>query len=121
MFTLTYRQLVYEPFRTLLTGAAVACALTVILLLEGFQSALYIQLSRVLWLEDGVLRDRKSEQHSCIIDPVCGMRVDECTATISAEYKGNKFVFFSSRCLERFNANPVKYVGAQHPSRNSVV
>lgn len=47
MFTLTYRQLVYEPFRTLLTGAAVACSLAVILLLEGFQSGLYLQLKNV--------------------------------------------------------------------------
>lgn len=35
MFKLIYRQLAYEPFRTLLTGAAVASALAVILLLEA--------------------------------------------------------------------------------------
>lgn len=28
---------------------------------------------RLLWLEDGQLQDRKSEQHSWVIDPVCGM------------------------------------------------
>ncbi len=37
MFKLIYRQLAYETFRTLLTGAAIASALAVILLLEGFQ------------------------------------------------------------------------------------
>ena len=47
MFKLIYRQLVYEPFRTLLTGGAIASALAVILLLEGFQSGLLIQLKNV--------------------------------------------------------------------------
>ena len=47
MFKLIYRQLAYEPFRTLLTGAAIASALAVILLLEGFQSGLLIQLKNV--------------------------------------------------------------------------
>jgi len=32
---------------------------------------------RILWLEDGALRDRKSEPHAWARDPVCGMRVDE--------------------------------------------
>ena len=30
---------------------------------------------RVLWLEDGSLRDRKLEPHEWVRDPVCGMRV----------------------------------------------
>ncbi len=42
-----YRQLVYDPFRTLLTCVAIAGALTVILLLEGFQSGLLVQLKNV--------------------------------------------------------------------------
>ncbi len=47
MFKLIYRQLIYEPFRTLLTCGAIASALAVILLLEGFQSGLLIQLKKV--------------------------------------------------------------------------
>jgi len=47
MFNLIYRQLIYEPFRTLLTCGAIASALAVILLLEGFQSGLLIQLKNV--------------------------------------------------------------------------
>lgn len=47
MFRLIYRQLTYEPFRTLLTGGAIASALAVILLLEGFQSGLLLQLKNV--------------------------------------------------------------------------
>ena len=65
---------------------------------------------RILWLEDGALRDRKSEQHSWVIDPVCGMRVDEWTASVMTEYNDKKFVFCSSRCLSRFEAQPEYYI-----------
>jgi len=65
---------------------------------------------RVLWLEDGALRDRKSEQHSWVKDPVCGMRVDEWTASVTTEYNDKKFVFCSTRCLSRFNAQPERYL-----------
>jgi len=65
---------------------------------------------RVLWLEDGTLRDRKSEQHSWVIDPVCGMRVDEWTASIITEYSDKKFVFCSKRCLSRFEEKPEYYI-----------
>ncbi|NIT13563.1 MAG: ATP-binding cassette domain-containing protein [Candidatus Dadabacteria bacterium] len=64
---------------------------------------------RILWLEDGELRDRKSEQHHWVKDPVCGMRVDEWTAVSFTEYKDNRYVFCSNRCLERFLDNPRKY------------
>ena len=65
--------------------------------------------NRILWLEDGALRDRKSEKHNWVIDQVCGMRVDEWTAEFSTEHEGKHFVFCSKRCLERFQADPVQY------------
>ncbi len=64
---------------------------------------------RILWLEDGRLRDRKQEPHSWVIDPVCGMRVDEWTATIKTEYRQHEYVFCSSRCLQRFEDQPDRY------------
>ena len=64
---------------------------------------------RILWLEDGALRDRKSEQHSWVRDPVCGMRVDEWTATVFATHVGQRVVFCSQRCCDRFLANPEHY------------
>jgi putative ABC transport system ATP-binding protein len=64
---------------------------------------------RVLWLEDGSLRDRKDEPHAWARDPVCGMRVDEWTATHVAELAGAKYVFCSAGCLERFHAAPARY------------
>ena len=47
MLRLIYRQIVYEPFRTLLTCVAIGSALAVILLLEGFQTGLFVQLKNV--------------------------------------------------------------------------
>ncbi|MDH3233849.1 MAG: ATP-binding cassette domain-containing protein [Alphaproteobacteria bacterium] len=64
---------------------------------------------RVLWLEDGGLRDRKSDQHDWVRDPVCGMRVDQWTATRFAEHEGQRYVFCSQRCLERFEAAPAQF------------
>ena len=65
---------------------------------------------RLLWLEDGAIRDRKSENHSWVRDPVCGMRVDEWTATLIANHEGKRYVFCSERCVERFKAEPARYV-----------
>ena len=73
---------------------------------------------RVLWLEDGKLRDRKLEPHEWMIDPVCGMRVDAWSATIRSSHNNNEYVFCSSRCLDRFATDPDKYV--LHQSRNAV-
>ncbi len=47
MLRMIYRQLIYEPFRTLLTCMAIGSALAVILLLEGFQTGLFAQLKNV--------------------------------------------------------------------------
>lgn len=65
---------------------------------------------RILWLEDGKLRDRKMERHSWVTDPVCGMRVDEWIASISTDYQGKHYVFCSERCRDRFEENPVAYI-----------
>jgi putative ABC transport system ATP-binding protein len=73
---------------------------------------------RILWLEDGALRDRKTEQHSWVRDPVCGMQVDEWTASIFTEYHGRRYVFCSRRCLDRFEADPDRYAeSSAEPSR----
>ena len=64
----------------------------------------------ILWIEDGALRDRRSEPHDWATDPVCGMRVDERTATIFSERAGMRHVFCTERCRERFVAEPEKYL-----------
>ena len=65
---------------------------------------------RILWLEDGALRDRKSEQHLWVRDPVCGMRVDQWTASNKTEHKGQHYYFCTKRCLDRFCENPSEYL-----------
>ncbi|GMR18314.1 MAG: ABC transporter ATP-binding protein [Gammaproteobacteria bacterium] len=65
---------------------------------------------RILWLEDGKFKDRKSQKHSWARDPVCGMRVDEWSATLFSNYDGKRYVFCSDACLERFTEAPDKYV-----------
>jgi len=70
---------------------------------------------RVLWLEDGGLRDRKAARHDWVRDPVCGMRVDQWTATRFVEHEGQRYVFCSQRCLERFKAEPEHFAGEPRP------
>jgi len=65
---------------------------------------------RVLWLEDGHLRDR-SEAHHWARDPVCGMKVDEWTATLISEHEGQRYFFCSPRCKARFDAAPDDWTG----------
>lgn len=64
---------------------------------------------RVLWLEDGTLRDRKAEARDWVRDPVCNMALDGWTSTIFTDRGGMRFHFCSERCRERFLAAPEKY------------
>ena len=73
---------------------------------------------RILWLEDGALRDRKAESHAWVVDPVCGMRVDEWTAEFLFERHGLRHVFCSRRCLDRFSADPDRYAAKASQARN---
>jgi len=43
-------------------------------------------------------------------DPVCGMTVDEARAAGSAEHAGTRYFFCSKHCLEKFKAEPAKYM-----------
>jgi len=65
---------------------------------------------RILWLEDGALRDRKTNDHSWVHCPVCNMRVDEWTAKFSHNYEGDRYVFCSTRCRQRFQEKPYQYL-----------
>ncbi len=45
-------------------------------------------------------------------DPVCGMLVDPATATVRYEYQGQPYFFCCPHCLEKFRADPERYLGA---------
>ena len=49
------------------------------------------------------------------IDPVCGMRVDPATAAGNWEYNGTRYYFCNPRCLQRFQADPQKYLRPDAP------
>ena len=68
---------------------------------------------KILWLEDGKLHDRRIEKHLWAIDPVCGMKVDQWTASITSKYNDETFYFCTSKCKARFDADPTKYVSSQ--------
>ena len=54
-------------------------------------------------------------QPTTVIDPVCGMSVDPANARGSAEHAGKTYYFCSPHCVEKFKADPEKYL-AQRPS-----
>ncbi len=47
-------------------------------------------------------------------DPVCGMTVDPKSAQHRAEHGGETYLFCSAHCLEKFQAEPRRYVAAQN-------
>jgi P-type Cu+ transporter len=51
-----------------------------------------------------------AEKPALALDPVCAMRVDPEAAAGSFEYQGKTYFFCSQSCLERFSANPAKYL-----------
>jgi putative ABC transport system ATP-binding protein len=64
---------------------------------------------RILWLEDGRIRDRKREAHAWVTDLVCGMKVDSWTSPHAFTFGNEKYFFCSTDCLEKFKRAPETY------------
>jgi len=45
-----------------------------------------------------------------VLDVVCNMEIDQKTATLKSEYKGQTYYFCSPMCKQEFDRNPEKYV-----------
>jgi Cu+-exporting ATPase len=66
--------------------------------------------------------------HGAIVtDPVCGMKVDTRTAKHRNELDGTPYYFCSARCLEKFRADPDRYLNpantdpaVQHPAMGAL-
>jgi P-type Cu+ transporter len=50
-----------------------------------------------------------------VLDPVCGMRVDPATAKHRYRHNGQDYFFCSTRCRQRFEAEPEKFLAAKQP------
>ncbi len=45
-------------------------------------------------------------------DVVCGMEVDEATATLTSEYEGTTYYFCAPGCKKAFEDDPKKYLAS---------
>lgn len=52
---------------------------------------------------------------STAIDPICGMKVDTEKGR-SLEHAGKRYYFCSQHCVEKFSANPEKYLNPAPPT-----
>jgi Cu+-exporting ATPase len=51
------------------------------------------------------------------IDPVCGMAVDAATAAAAWEHEGVTYLFCSTGCMERFRAEPERFLAMRPQDR----
>src|ERR1700732_1996855 len=49
---------------------------------------------------------------SLVTDPVCGMAIDPVSAKGTADYEGATSSFCSTNCIEKFRAEPARYLRA---------
>ena len=57
--------------------------------------------------------DERAEAGAAVKDPVCGMTVNPATAKGSYQYAGKNYYFCCPKCLEKFKAQPEKYLNAK--------
>ena len=50
------------------------------------------------------------DQQGTVKDPVCGMNVDPQTAAGSVDHDGRTYHFCSRHCVDKFRADPVRYL-----------
>ena len=55
-----------------------------------------------------------------VTDPVCGMTVDPQKTPHRASHGGTLYFFCAARCRERFEADPLRYLGSNRPSPQPV-
>src|SRR3546814_3154402 len=51
---------------------------------------------------------KETGARNVVLDPVCGMKVDRAAARHLAKQEGRRFYFCSSRCQEKFEAEPTE-------------
>lgn len=53
------------------------------------------------------------------VDPVCGMTVDPSTTAHQTEHAGTDYFFCSARCLDKFRADPKKFLESERSSASA--
>ncbi|MGH9650963.1 MAG: YHS domain-containing protein, partial [Terriglobales bacterium] len=53
------------------------------------------------------------------LDPVCGMTVDPAHARGTVEHAGKTYYFCSPHCVEKFRAEPERFLSAPRPGGHS--
>jgi len=47
-----------------------------------------------------------------VVDPVCGMELEDDEIVAESEYRGKMYYFCSDECADEFESQPQKYAGA---------
>jgi P-type Cu+ transporter len=56
-----------------------------------------------------------------VVDPVCGMTIDPADAVGHIDYQGQTYFFCAESCLQRFKADPARYVESGQPPVESAL
>jgi Cu+-exporting ATPase len=51
-----------------------------------------------------------NHEHHTVTDPVCGMNISAADAAGSFEYRGQRYYFCSTSCLDKFQSDPERYI-----------
>jgi putative ABC transport system ATP-binding protein len=73
---------------------------------------------QVLWLEDGRLSTQRPGEVNYATDPVCGMRIDRARGAGERRINGEVVVFCSDICIDRFDADPERYMDSATGGRS---
>ncbi len=65
------------------------------------------------------MTDVKPPAATSVKDPVCGMTVNPATAKHRTEYAGTQYYFCCAGCLQKFQADPEKYLSRKAPPASS--
>ena len=77
---------------------------------RGFRSS-YTPLGYIL------ISVESSDEEVAVIDPVCGMEVSPENAAAAWEHAGTTYLFCSVGCMERFRADPERFLAADPNER----
>lgn len=71
-------------------------------------------------MDHGPTRDVEDQARKTARDPVCSMMVDPARTPHKCTYKGDTIYFCAAKCREKFEAEPLKYLGSPAPARSAV-